>query len=317
MKTMNLKWVIAHEPAYLFYRVAEDFARIVNEKSKDVKINIEISTADEYNSRYNPAEAVTRHNLWKLLQDNTVQITQMQTTSLARQFNKQMHAFDLPYIFENHEHAAEVLEGEVGTYLLNKFDESSRLKGLAYTYSGGFRLLPLNHTVTSLGEIAGMPIRSGLAPQAIDTVAALGGKPVPADLEETLRLVRDGSVAGAEYVTQRIIPDGGQEWIKTIINTEHSLFLTSIVVNVDWWNGLDADIQSIFMEAALEAARNERALSIKDGEAAMAKLQSEGVTVINLSEEEKAELKRVGSEIQAKYADSYFETGLVGKIQKH
>ena len=317
MQTLNLKWVIAHEPAYLFYRVAEDFARIVNAKSQDTKISIEIMTADEYNTRYSPDEAVTRHNLWRLLQDNTVQITQMQTTSLARQFNQQMHALDLPYIFRDHDHAAEVLEGEVGTYLLNNFDSHSRLKGLAYTYSGGFRLLPLNHTVTSLGEIAGQPIRSGLAPQAVDTVAALGGRPVPADLEETQRLVREGSVTGAEYVAQRIFPDQGQEWIKTIINTEHSLFLTSIVVNVDWWNGLDASIQGIFMEAALEAARNERALSIQDGEAAMEQLQSEGVTVIELSAEEKAELQRKGQEIQAKYADGYFEPGLVDKIRLH
>lgn len=315
MQQINLNWVIAHEPAYLFYRVAEDFARIVNSKSKDYNINIEILTAEEYNSKYSPSESITRHNLWKLLQDNTVQITQMQTTSLARQFNKQMHVFDLPYLFRDHDHAASVLEGEIGEYLLNRFDESSRLKGLAYTYSGGFRLLPVNHSVTSLGEIMGMPVRSGLAPQAIDTVAALGGIPVPADLEETQRLVRQGEVVAAEYVTQRIIPDGGQEWIKTIINTEHSLFLTSIVVNVDWWNHLPADLQSIFMEAAVESARNERDLSIKDGETSMEILKKDGVTVVNLTDSEMQSLKLKGLEIQNKYADSYFENGLVDNIR--
>jgi TRAP-type C4-dicarboxylate transport system substrate-binding protein len=315
MQKINLKWVIAHEPAYLFYRVAEDFAGIVNSKSKDHSIEIEILTAEEYNEKYSPAESITRHNLWKLLQDNTVQITQMQTTSLARQFNKQMHVFDLPYLFRDHDHAAEVLEGKIGTQLLNKFDESSRLKGLAYTYSGGFRLLPVNRSVTSLGEIMGMPVRSGLAPQAIDTIQALGGIPVPADLEETQRLVREGEVMAAEYVTQRIIPDGGQEWIKTIINTEHSLFLTSIVVNVDWWNQLPADLQSIFMEAAVEAARNERDLSIKDGETSLETLKKDGVTMIDLSDAERQALELKGLEIQNKYADSYFEVGLVDKIR--
>ena len=119
----------------------------------------------------------------------------------------------------------------------------------------------------------------------------------------------------AEYVTQRIIPDGGQEWIKTIINTEHSLFLTSIVVNVDWWNQLPADLQSIFMEAAVEAARNERDLSIKDGETSLETLKKDGVTMIDLSDAERQALELKGLEIQNKYADSYFEVGLVDKIR--
>ncbi len=84
MQTLNLKWIIAHKPVYLFQRVAEDFKRLVNSKSKNVNIDIEILTAEEFNSKYQPAEPATRHNLWKFLQDNTVQIAQMQTTSLAR-----------------------------------------------------------------------------------------------------------------------------------------------------------------------------------------------------------------------------------------
>ena len=60
---MKIKWVIAHEPAYLFLRVAEDFQRIVNKKSKDVKIDIEILTADDYNKKYQPTEPVSRLNL--------------------------------------------------------------------------------------------------------------------------------------------------------------------------------------------------------------------------------------------------------------
>ncbi len=77
MKTLTLKWIIAHKPVYLFQRVAEDFKRLVNAKSNDVKIDIEIQTAEEFNAKYNPPEPATRHNLWKFLQDNTVQIAQM------------------------------------------------------------------------------------------------------------------------------------------------------------------------------------------------------------------------------------------------
>jgi TRAP-type C4-dicarboxylate transport system substrate-binding protein len=282
-----------------------------------MNLDIEILTAEEFNEQLKPAVPASRHNLWQFLQNNSVQIAQMQTTSLAKQFNKQMHVLDMPFLFENHDHATEVLEGEVGSFLLNNFEESSKLKGLAFTYSGGFRLMPMTHSVTTLGELAGLPIRSGLAPQAIDTIAAFGAIPVPADLEETLKIVQEGKVQGAEYITQRIFPDQCDQWIDTIIETNHSLFLTSIVVNVEWWNNLDQTVQQVFMEAARESARNERALSVADGDASIKKLQDSGVTIIHLSNEEKIELQQRTQSVYDKYDNGYFEPGLIQSIRKH
>jgi TRAP-type C4-dicarboxylate transport system substrate-binding protein len=316
MKTLNLKWIIAHKPVYLFQRVAEDFKCLVNAKSNDVKIDIEILTAEEYNAKYNPPEPATRHNLWKFLQDNTVQLAQMQTTSLARQANKQMHVLDMPYLFESHDHATEILEGEIGQQLLNNFDKSSGIKGLAFTYSGGFRLMPVAGKVTTLGEIASEQIRSGMSPIAQDTIKALGCVPVPTEIDEVSDAVISGKAVGAEHVAQRLLPDQCDDWIKTIIDTQHSLFLTSIVVNVDWWNALDASVQQIFNESALESARNERALSLKDGAESLATLEQNGVNLIELTAEEKNELRQRTETVYSKYQD-YFEPGLVSSIRRH
>ena len=317
MKSLNLKWVIAHKPVYLFQRVAEDFKNIVNSRSKDVKIDIEIMTAEEYNDQYRPETPVSPQNVWKLLQDNSVQITQMQTTSLARQANRQMHVLDMPYLFDDHDHAAEILEGKIGTRLLNNFDHDSKLKGLAYTYSGGFRLLPLSESVQSLAEIVGKNIRSGMSPIAQDTMRAFGFSPVPTEIEQVSALVQSGQAVGAEYVAQRLLPDQCEDWVNTIINTEHSLFLTSIVVNVDWWNDLDHSIQQLFMEAALEAARNERTLSLDDGDASLEALQAKGVRVIELGAADQVKLRQQAQSVYDKYADSFFEPGLVNSIKRH
>jgi TRAP-type C4-dicarboxylate transport system substrate-binding protein len=317
VQTINLKWVIAHQPVYLFQRVAEDFQRIVNNRSESVQINIEILTAEQYNAAYSPAEPADRHNLWKFLQSNQIQIAQMQTTSLARQANKQMYVYDLPYLFEDHDHAAEVLEGEIGQKLLNTFDAESRLKGLAYTYSGGFRLMPMAGTVTSLAEVVGQPIRAGLSMISQDTMRAFGLEPVPTDIEGVTEAVQTGRAVGAEHVAQRLLPDQCDSWINSIVDTEHSLFLTTIVVNQDWWNSLDASVQQIFSEAALEAARNERALSLADGAASLEKLASRGVTVTKLSQSEMADLRDQTEPVYKKYTDTFFEPGLVQSIRRH
>jgi TRAP-type C4-dicarboxylate transport system substrate-binding protein len=301
MKTVKLTWIIAHEPAYLFHRVAADFKRIVNERSKTVNIDIEILSAEEYNEKYSPTEDASRHNLWKFLQNNSVQIAQMQTTSLAKQFNKQMHVLDMPFIFDDHNHAAEVLEGDVGTFLLNNFDKSSNLKGLAYTYSGGFRLMPLNKTVSSLSEIMGSTMRSGMSEIAQDTMKAFGFTPLPTEIDEVTSVIESGEAIGAEHVAQRLLPDQCDGWIKTIIDTQHSLFLTSIVVNNEWWNSLDQEVQEIFMDAAREAAKNERALSLVDGEKSVNRLVNNGVKLINLSDEEMKSLKYKAKPVYDKY----------------
>ena len=317
MKTITLKWIIAHQPVYLFQRVAEDFKHIVNSKSKELKIDIEILTDEEYNAKYQPVEAANRHNLWKFLQNNVVQIAQMQTTSLARQSNLQMHVLDMPYLFDDHDHAAEVLEGSIGKKLLNSFDHNSKIKGLAYTYSGGFRLMPMTGSVTTLGEVAGQKIRSGMSPIAQDTMRAFGFDPVPTEIDEVSDTVKQGRAVGAEHVAQRLLPDQCDSWISSIIDTQHSLFLTTIVVNVDWWNSLDSSIQQIFSEAALEAARNERALSLSDGEQSLQTLVDNGVCVTRLSQEELAQLRKLTVPVYEKYTDSFFEPGLVQSIRRH
>ena len=317
MENIKLTWVIAHEPAYLFYRVAADFKRIVNEQSKDVMIDIEILTSDEYNKKYNPAQPATRHNLWKFLQDGTVHIAQMQTTSLARQFNKQMHVLDLPYIFKDHDHASSVLEGEIGNKLLNQFDTESNLKGLAYTYSGGFRLMPFDRSVTTLAEIEGMPVRSGMSGIARDTIEAFGFSAVPTEIEETSDVVKSGNAIGAEYVAQRLLPDNCGEWVKTIIDTQHSLFLTSIVVNVQWWNKLPSSVQEIFLYAAREAARNERVLSIEDGAKSIDILEKKGVKVVSLGNDDLDVLKEKVNTVYSKYSNGFFEDGLIDAVKNN
>lgn len=315
MKNINLTWIIAHEPAYLFYRVASDFAKIVNEKSKDIQIKINIITADEYNQLNSSGDKVTKHNLWKLLQNNKVQIAQMQTTSLARQFNKQMHVFDMPYLFNDHDHAAEVLEGKIGTDLLNNFDKKSKLKGLAYTYSGGFRLMPFAEKVTSLEELYNKPIRSGMSEIAQETISSFGFKPVPTEVEELTSTVMNKSALGGEHVAQRLLPDKCESWTKTIIDTEHSLFLTSIVVNIDWWNSLPSDLQLIFIDSAREAARNERKLSLIEGEKSIKQLESIGVSYIKLTDLEKKQLKSKTEKVYTKF-NNLFDSNLITSIRK-
>jgi TRAP-type C4-dicarboxylate transport system substrate-binding protein len=148
--TTKIRWVIAHEPLNLFLRAAEDFERRVNEQQSQHKIEVEIMTLSEYSQRYNDGVVVTKHDLLDLMESGKIEMSQMYTTWLAEKYDQDMLALEMPFIFEDHDHATRVLEGEVGEFLLNKITEKSNVRGMAFTYSGGFRNILSSKKVNTL-----------------------------------------------------------------------------------------------------------------------------------------------------------------------
>jgi TRAP-type C4-dicarboxylate transport system substrate-binding protein len=150
MKTTKIRWVIAHEPLNLFVRAAEDFQKFVNEAQSAEKIEVEVMTLNEYAEKYNDGVQVTKHDLLDLMEQGKIEMSQMYTTWLAEDIENDMLALEMPFIFEDHDHATRVLEGEVGEYLLDKITEKSNVRGMAFTYSGGFRNVISSKQVSSL-----------------------------------------------------------------------------------------------------------------------------------------------------------------------
>jgi TRAP-type C4-dicarboxylate transport system substrate-binding protein len=150
MKTTTIRWVIAHEPLDLFLRAAEDFQTFLNEAQSVERIEVEVMTLSQYSAKYKNGETVTKHDLLDLMESGEIEMSQMYTSWLAENYNHDMLALELPFLFENHEHATRVLEGEVGEYLLDKTTENSNVRGMAFTYSGGFRNVLSSKKVNTL-----------------------------------------------------------------------------------------------------------------------------------------------------------------------
>jgi TRAP-type C4-dicarboxylate transport system substrate-binding protein len=154
MKTTKIRWVIAHEPLSLFVRAAEDFQKFVNEAQSAEKIEVEVMTLKQYADKYNDGVAVTKHDLLDLMEQGKIEMSQMYTTWLAEDIEHDMLALEMPFIFEDHDHATRVLEGDIGEGLLEKITEKSNVRGMAFTYSGGFRNIIANKKVGTLSDLA-------------------------------------------------------------------------------------------------------------------------------------------------------------------
>jgi TRAP-type C4-dicarboxylate transport system substrate-binding protein len=315
-KTTKIRWVIAHEPLNLFLRAAEDFERRVNEQQTEHKIEVEIMTLTEYSQRYNNGVVITKHDLLDLMEAGKIEMSQMYTTWLAEHYEQDMLVYDLPFLFKDHDHASRVLEGEIGESLLTKLASKSNVRGLSYTYSGGFRQMISNKKVSTLSELTGTTQRSNRNPVAKATLSALGITPHACEVEDLRKEVVAGNCEGGETNYPRMYPLRQNEVTTSVIDTEHSLFLTSMIIGEKFWSSLSTDVQAVIKTSAVLAGREERAETIRDGERAKVRLvQEEGATIHRLSTEEKADAIAKTAVVYDQFADM-FTPGLVNSIKK-
>jgi TRAP-type C4-dicarboxylate transport system substrate-binding protein len=105
------------------------------------------------------------------------------------------------------------------------------------------------------------------------------------------------------------------ETASVINHTEHSLFLTTIIMNKGLWNELTVEQQKIFADAALSAAHVERAESLEDIDRTRTRAKLDGIQVVDLDDSVKNQLQELSASVYTEL-DSYFKPGLVDQIRR-
>eukprot|EP00971_Amphidinium_carterae_P134373 2662556-Amphidinium_carterae.1 len=192
---MKIRWVLAHEPIELFLRAARQFKATMEETAPGV-LDFEIMTLSEYSDRYAGGKKITKHDLLDLMEAGEIEMSQMYTSTLGRKHNRDMWALDMPFLFKDHDHARKVLEGNIGQKLMSDLSSKTNVHGLAFTYSGGYRMIPANVAIRKIEDFKGVPLRVNKSPVASETFIAVGAEPVEIELEEINEAVRDGRIEG-------------------------------------------------------------------------------------------------------------------------
>lgn len=310
--TKKIRWVLAHEPIELFIRAAKVFAAEVNKKAPNA-LDIEVMTLSEYSQKYNNGVAVSKHALVDLIDAGAIEMSQTYTVTLGK-VNQDFFALDLPFLFKDHDHASRVFEGAVGQTLLDSLKESKNVKGLAFTYSGGFRMMAGNGVVNKIEDMKGMKIRTSFSPVAIDTFKAVGAEPVAMEIEELSEGLAQADVVVGESTYPRVYALGQNAVSKVINHTEHSLFLTTILVGSKFWNSLSTELQQVVSDAAVVAANYERSISIADVEATQTRAQADGIAINVMSIEEQKRFAEATAIVYDMHKDT-FTAGLVQNIR--
>lgn len=298
----KIKWLLFHEPAELFIRTAKHFEKELNQRTNNA-FEFEILELEEYESKYcngNQCDPLEE------LKAGRVQMSQIYIESLAQSKVTNFMALGLPFLFKDHAHATRVFEGEIGKELLDYVKESIGIKGLSFTYSGGYKCMAVNRPINAVSEFEGLKYKKKINAVGTDMFNALGSVPTES-LDSDFR----------DTTLPRYHADAREDQAYAI-NTGHSMYLTTILANDDMFSNLSEEHKAAFVQASKIAAHAERIQSVEDAKEIATNLhlqQERGISqVIELNEVELASLREKLTPVLNKWK-SYFPNSLVDRIQ--
>lgn len=272
--------VIAHadNPAHPKHRAFERFAEVV-EKASDGRITATISHSGALGDETELVESVKLGSVTMTSVSNGVMVP----------FAEEFMLLDVPFQFEEVEHARSVLDGEAGKAVLQAV-ETAGLTGLAF-WEQGFRNLSSGSPVQSLDDVQGLKVRTLTAPLHVAAWNALGANATPMSWGEVFTSLQQGVIDGQENPLFVILQENLYEVQDYATLTRHIYDPMPVVVNSDWFDGLDNASRQIVLDAMEEATQYERDLAKDLDDEAAQELADAGFEIIELAPEERARFK--------------------------
>lgn len=215
------------------------------------------------------------------LQIGAVQMTRVSLGTLGPVV-PDVNAFNMPFVFRDHDHMRKIIDGEIGQELLDKITESEfNMVGLAWM-DGGVRNLYSKEPVRSIKDLKGMKIRVIGNPLFIDTLNAMGAQGVAMDTAEIFSALQTGVVDGAENNPPTLLEHNHYRTAKYYTLTGHLILPEPIVMSKTSWNKLTPEQQKLVKTFAKEAQLEERKLWDEKSASSEEKLKAAGVEFIEV-----------------------------------
>jgi tripartite ATP-independent transporter DctP family solute receptor len=192
---------------------------------------------------------------------------------------EEFNAFNLPYFFRSVDHMHKVVDGEIGTDLLNKL-EAGGLIGLGYMDAGSRSFYNNVRPIKTLEDLQGLKIRVMQNPIFIEMVNSMGGNGLPIAFNELYTAIQTGVVDGAENNPPSYESGKHYEVAKYYTLTEHLMVPEIFVFSKRVWDGLPPLDKQLILKASALTVERERALWAAREQASLDKLIAQGYEVI-------------------------------------
>jgi len=236
------------QPSHPYAKGGEKFAELVKEKSGgDIEVKV-----------FPSSQLGGQKDLIEGLVFGSVDMALVGTAVLG-QFQPQISLFDLPFLFENREHAYKSLD-TVGMELGKKL-EGRGIKLLGYMENGIRHMTNNKHAIKTPADMSGLKMRVMTNKIYQEMMKSLGASPTPMAFSELYSAMQMGTVDGQENPSAHIFTKRFYEVQKYASKTAHAYSPEPVVISMITWNKLNEKQQGIIQEAAKEAIAWQRKLS--------------------------------------------------------
>lgn len=277
-------------------RVGYKFAEYVDEMSQG-RIKIEVYSASTLGDEKTCLNALQ-------MGGGTVDMYRANTNALSDYGFRKLNMFGLPFIFTGREAMWKVLENEeLGQAFLSEGSEvGAGMVGLFYMDEGARNLFTTKE-ISGLGDVKGMKIRVPETELMMDTMKALGAEPTPISYSELYSSLQSGVVDGAENGYPGYSSNKFYEVAPYYLLSGHTFSPGIVLMAEAKWNTLSPEDQQILRDAGQKASDWNKGEIDAEEVALRTELEGKGITIIDMSDEDKAFAQSACEPVWANYTE--------------
>lgn len=221
---------------------------------------------------------------------------------VLQNFSPAFYAVDFYFALEDYDQVWKFYDGEFGQYLKDSLDGT----GLVVTsfWDNGFRnLTTTNKEVHTVADIKNLKIRVMNAETHLAAWKAMGAAATPIAYSEVYSALQQGVVEGQENPLSNIIGSKFNEVQKYLIMTRHVHDVAPFIISGKAWDSWTDEQKAWVQQASDEAAEYMREKSVELTEENKKKLADEGMTVIDLTDEERQTFEDAVKDVPEQFKD--------------
>ena len=198
----------------------------------------------------------------------------------------EFNVFNLPFIFRDAAHMEKVIDGPIGTDLLDKLTKhpTAGLIGLCYMNAGVRNVYNSKKSITKVEDLKGLKIRMMGNPLFVDTMNSLGGNGVAMGFDQLINAMQTGVVDGAENNEPSYESGQHYRYAKYYSKTGHLMIPEILVFSKRSFEAMPKDDQALILKVAKEAQLEQRKLWYEREQESLKKMIDAGVVVTEVAD---------------------------------
>ena len=215
----------------------------------------------------------------------------------------ELNVFNMPFIFRDEAHMRKVIDGPIGSELLEKISNNGAVRLIALGWmDAGTRNVYANKPITKPADLKGMKIRMMGNPLFVDTMNAMGGNGVAMGFNELYSAMQTGVVDGAENNEPTVLAQNHYQVAKVYSLTGHLIIPEMFVFSKVTWDKLSKEDQALLRKVSREAQFEQRKLWDEKTASATSELKAKGVRFVPA---DKAAFFKATQPVRDKYGAKY------------